>query len=100
MVSWLLAHIIQLEIDILCADNDECSHNNGGCDHDCTNSIGSYECACREGYDLADDDHKCIGMVVTSLYIQLCSHTNMHPHSTVLQSPVHWTSEWHYGVHW
>ncbi|XP_019641105.1 PREDICTED: fibrillin-1-like [Branchiostoma belcheri] len=36
-------------------DFDECSINNGGCEHICRNTVGSYvnvDCACRAGYQL------------------------------------------------
>ncbi|TGZ60201.1 hypothetical protein CRM22_008660 [Opisthorchis felineus] len=33
-------------------DRDECADNNGGCQHICRNTIGSYHCACRPGYQL------------------------------------------------
>ena len=41
-------------------DIDECSTNNGGCDHDCYNSPGSYTCSCNEGYEVHDDLHQCL----------------------------------------
>ncbi|KAH9281792.1 Tolloid-like protein 1 [Echinococcus granulosus] len=31
-------------------DLDECADNNGGCQHICRNTIGSYYCECRPGY--------------------------------------------------
>nr|XP_057945236.1 growth arrest-specific protein 6 [Doryrhamphus excisus] len=33
-------------------DVDECSKRNGGCDHDCQNTMGSYHCSCHQGYML------------------------------------------------
>lgn len=33
-------------------DRDECADDNGGCQHLCRNTIGSYHCACRPGYNL------------------------------------------------
>ncbi|CAH1781849.1 unnamed protein product, partial [Owenia fusiformis] len=33
--------------------------NNGGCDHTCSNTEGSYECSCNIGYALEDDNHGC-----------------------------------------
>ena len=42
-------------------DIDECSTNNGGCDHICNNQIASYDCECRNGYILGQDLHDCIG---------------------------------------
>ncbi|KAH8375151.1 hypothetical protein KR200_009003 [Drosophila serrata] len=40
-------------------DADECSVNNGGCQHRCRNTFGSYQCSCRNGYTLADNGHNC-----------------------------------------
>lgn len=46
-------------LDILeCADG-----NNGGCEHNCTNTIGSFICSCREGYILSSDQRTCDGMI-------------------------------------
>ena len=42
-------------------DIDECSTNNGGCEHICNNQIASYDCECRNGYTLGEDLHACIG---------------------------------------
>lgn len=33
-------------------DVDECSIRNGGCDHVCNNTMGSYRCSCHQGYML------------------------------------------------
>ena len=33
--------------------------SNGGCDHNCSNTEGSYECSCRDGYTLEPDHHTC-----------------------------------------
>ncbi|XP_054265760.1 uncharacterized protein LOC128988471 [Macrosteles quadrilineatus] len=35
-----------------CADVNECSSDNGGCDQKCINSPGSYACVCNVGYEL------------------------------------------------
>ncbi|XP_055853298.1 dorsal-ventral patterning protein tolloid [Episyrphus balteatus] len=40
-------------------DIDECSVNNGGCHHECQNTIGSYVCFCRNGYTLHENGHDC-----------------------------------------
>ena len=45
-------------------DIDECSDNNGGCQHNCTNTEGSYYCTCVNGYDLVNSID-CIGIYVT-----------------------------------
>ena len=40
-------------------DIDECETNNGGCNHTCTNSDGSYTCSCNTGYTLDLDEEGC-----------------------------------------
>jgi hypothetical protein len=41
-------------------DTNECGFNNGNCSHECVNTYGSYECKCKNGYRLADDNKSCI----------------------------------------
>ncbi|KAJ7305195.1 hypothetical protein JRQ81_011103 [Phrynocephalus forsythii] len=41
------------------SDKDECSKDNGGCQHECLNTFGSYECQCRSGFVLHDNKHDC-----------------------------------------
>ena len=43
------------------ADINECLVNNGGCDHFCRNTVGSFECSCRKGYKLLTDERTCQG---------------------------------------
>ena len=45
------------------SDVDECEVTNGGCDHNCKNLIGSYECSCDEGYVLLTDGKRCESMM-------------------------------------
>lgn len=40
-------------------DIDECAVSNGGCMHECRNTIGSYVCSCHDGYILHDNGHDC-----------------------------------------
>ena len=40
-------------------DNNECNTDNGGCDHTCTNTPGSYTCSCNTGYSLDLDNRGC-----------------------------------------
>uniref|UniRef100_A0A674BSS6 Growth arrest-specific 6 n=1 Tax=Salmo trutta TaxID=8032 RepID=A0A674BSS6_SALTR len=35
-------------------DVNECNKRNGGCDHECNNTMGSYHCSCRHGYMLVE----------------------------------------------
>ena len=44
------------------ADVNECNTNNGGCQHNCVNTDGSYECRCRSGYRLSSNGRSCSGM--------------------------------------
>lgn len=46
---------------LLCVatDIDECSKENGGCQHECVNTFGSYSCQCRSGFMLHDNKHDC-----------------------------------------
>jgi tolkin protein len=40
-------------------DIDECATDNGGCQHECRNTIGSYTCSCHNGFMLHDNGHDC-----------------------------------------
>ncbi|CAH3149970.1 unnamed protein product, partial [Porites evermanni] len=40
-------------------DKDECTLANGGCQHTCTNTDGSYKCSCYSGYQLKPDGLTC-----------------------------------------
>lgn len=45
---------------LLClSDKDECSKENGGCQHECVNTFGSYSCQCRSGFVLHENKHDC-----------------------------------------
>ncbi|XP_047426669.1 bone morphogenetic protein 1-like isoform X2 [Mugil cephalus] len=41
------------------SDIDECFKGNGGCQHECVNTFGSYSCQCRSGFMLHDNKHDC-----------------------------------------
>ncbi|XP_033211645.1 tolloid-like protein 2 [Belonocnema kinseyi] len=40
-------------------DMDECANNNGGCQHECKNTVGSYQCFCHNGFTLDDNGYDC-----------------------------------------
>lgn len=42
-------------------DINECSVNNGGCEHGCENTMGGFECFCHPGYRLHWNKKDCIG---------------------------------------
>ena len=39
------------------SDIDECMDQNGGCGHNCSNTVGSYRCSCLSGYTLNTTDN-------------------------------------------
>ena len=51
-------------------DVNECMFNNGGCQGDCCNSIGSYYCRCAAGYELSHDGVTCIGKYCRDAKVQ------------------------------
>ena len=55
----------QLTLSPLSTDVNECTTNNGGCDHICSNTKGSYECECHGGFLLSSDKHICQGESTT-----------------------------------
>lgn len=54
-------------------DKDECSKDNGGCQHECVNTMGSYMCQCRNGFVLHENKHDCKeGMERNTLFLTTC----------------------------
>lgn len=43
------------------ADVNECTIDNGGCQDQCCNTIGSYYCKCQAGQKLEEDGRGCEG---------------------------------------
>ena len=41
------------------SDINECAVSNGGCQHQCHNTAGSYYCSCPTGFSLSEDEHFC-----------------------------------------
>ena len=46
---------------------DECKFTNHGCQHECINTLGSYQCACFAGYELQVDGRTCEGLFAFGL---------------------------------
>uniref|UniRef100_A0A8C7YI12 Signal peptide, CUB domain, EGF-like 2 n=1 Tax=Oryzias sinensis TaxID=183150 RepID=A0A8C7YI12_9TELE len=57
-----------------CKDIDECEHHNGGCEHFCRNTIGSFECSCRKGFKLLSDERSCQD-IDECFFERTCDHT-------------------------
>ena len=56
VVIYTSVHIHLSYIDI-----DECTDDNGGCQHICNNTGGSYYCSCNPGYSVNLDQQNCTG---------------------------------------
>jgi len=66
-------------------DINECLTNNGGCDHICINTRGSYQCSCNTSFVLAADNmtcnvESCTGYTTKDLSGSIC--TNGFPNSS------------------
>lgn len=69
---------------MLLTDVDECNDTAlNYCDHSCTNTIGSYNCSCDDGYRLSSDGHTCLGnkssIILYSSYIHANTNLNNYP---------------------
>ncbi len=49
-------------------DINECAENNGGCNGECVNTVGSYKCSCLDGYKKDVVTSKCIGNIFTLIF--------------------------------
>ncbi|XP_078667423.1 collectin-10-like [Branchiostoma floridae x Branchiostoma belcheri] len=57
-------------MSLFCQDIDECATLNGGCDQNCTNTIGSYVCSCTEdGFAVDWSGHNCAVACPISGYV-------------------------------
>ena len=61
ILSAIAVHFFNIRSDI-----DECVVGTHQCEHNCTNTVGSYICSCRDGYSLSADGRRCNGMEVSS----------------------------------
>lgn len=46
---------------IIVSEFDECVLIEHGCEHDCINTLGGFECSCKPGYELHSDGKHCEG---------------------------------------
>ena len=54
-------HKVHFPINHFTKDINECATDNGGCEQNCNNTVGSYYCTCDIGYELGNDYHECPG---------------------------------------
>ena len=66
---------LEAETNNMCnsVDVDDCDTLNGGCDHNCLNLEGSFECSCRDGFALGEDSMSCED--IDECLADECSHT-------------------------
>ena len=60
----VFSYLIYVYLPLYCNDHsdvDECAEGSDGCDHNCTNTNGSYYCNCTTGYELELDNRTCAG---------------------------------------
>ena len=62
-------------------DTNECETDVSGCQHNCTNSVGSFECSCRLGYSLDSGGRLCSGKM-SSLLITIVAGMQLQPWCT------------------
>ena len=43
-------------------ETDECAASPSPCQHVCTNTVGSFQCSCNNGYLIDSDETSCNGM--------------------------------------
>lgn len=56
-----------------CDDINECQTSNGGCQHSCSNNIGSFVCSCNDGYKVSSTDQtQCSPKPCPSLITETC----------------------------
>ena len=69
---YLLYIPVTRDLKILCSsiDINECTTSNGGCEHSCTNTIGSFTCSCATGYQLDENGLNCNGESTFIMAIQ------------------------------
>ena len=73
--------LARLVTTVICCfiDIDECATNNGGCSQACTNTIGSFYCSCRPGFEFQSGNfpstntgRQCLGMhIVLWTWVQM-----------------------------
>ncbi|XP_013406006.1 uncharacterized protein LOC106170605 [Lingula anatina] len=59
-----------------CHNVNECARMNGGCEHFCNDTVGSYFCSCRDGFQLSSDMHECIAPPPQAADVNECAINN------------------------
>lgn len=100
--------VFNYHFNVILAEYDECATDHHGCDHICVNTLGSFKCECKIGYELHSDGKKCEGKSVseTPIIITFLNCTNTSVWGALSLSDfhvdlycrclwrVHWSSQW------
>ena len=72
MYKFILSHfIIFADIQYSVIDINECQREPSPCDQKCTNTVGSYTCKCKPGYQLNANKRSCDGKLQTLVVLPL-----------------------------
>ena len=63
----ILAKIVKWILSLL--DINECDTENGGCQQNCTNLVGSFMCSCNDSFSENDDMMSCNGKFINSFFL-------------------------------
>ena len=66
---------ISFPIFSLYIDIDECALGTHNCAHSCSNSLGSYTCSCRDGFELGQDGRTCKGTILNLVKLEVIPET-------------------------
>ena len=69
MTCSVIRKILRSQFNSIHTDLDECAENATLCDQICTNTFGSYECSCEDGYNLVGEI--CEGIVASKTKYRL-----------------------------
>ena len=59
----MVIELYKMQIRVLFLDIDECLRPNN-CSQVCENTVGSFTCRCRQGFELEADGEQCRGKVI------------------------------------
>ena len=59
-IAVISGSLVMMKNEVNCRNVNECLDGTHECQHTCVDNIGSYDCACETGYELASDGRKCL----------------------------------------
>ena len=69
--SCIKGYVLNADDGQTCDEINECDLGTDACDQVCTNTVGSYNCSCNDGFTLDEDGFACVGMLVSSWHMCL-----------------------------